>query len=326
MAGRGQRASKELDGRYSRSATNTVRREQVSEIQRLRLLAAMAEVCAEFGAGNATVAQIVERSGVSRRTFYEQFVDREDCFLAAFDQTVERIARVVLPAYRQPARWHERIRAGLTALLQFLESERRAGQLVVVAALGAGPKALERRRRVLAQMVSAVEEGRGEGNGSGADPPPLTDEGLVGGALSIIHARLVGDEDGSLVELVNPLMSMIVLPYLGATLARSELDRTIAGTHRGTARTSVDPLRNLDMRLTYRTVRVLLAAGAHPGASNRQVADAAGIRDQGQVSKLLARLRRLGLVENVGAERANGRPNVWMLTERGAEVRRGISP
>jgi hypothetical protein len=83
------------------------------------------------------------------------------------------------------------------------------------------------------------------------------------------------------------------------------------------------------MRLTYRTIRVLLAIGAlggrgsHP--SNRQVADAAGIRDQGQISKLLARLQHLGLIDNAGESRAKGEPNKWTLTERGSKVREAIS-
>ena len=74
------------------------------------------------------------------------------------------------------------------------------------------------------------------------------------------------------------------------------------------------------MRLTYRTVRVLMAVAAHPGSSNRAVGDEAGIADQGQISKLLARLKRLGLVENSRDGQANGLANVWTLTERGREV------
>ena len=65
----------------------------VAEIQRARMITALVEVAGERGAGGVTVAHIVARSGVSRRTFYELFDDREDCFLAAFDQAVERGAR-----------------------------------------------------------------------------------------------------------------------------------------------------------------------------------------------------------------------------------------
>jgi DNA-binding MarR family transcriptional regulator len=83
------------------------------------------------------------------------------------------------------------------------------------------------------------------------------------------------------------------------------------------------------MRLTYRTVRVLMAVAALGGRgsypSNRAVADGAGIKDQGQISKLLARLKGLGLIERTGGEPARGGPNAWRLTEKGREVYGAIS-
>ncbi|MGH2832303.1 MAG: MarR family transcriptional regulator, partial [Solirubrobacteraceae bacterium] len=88
---------------------------------------------------------------------------------------------------------------------------------------------------------------------------------------------------------------------------------------------SKDPLRDLQMRLTYRTVRVLLAIAAAPAKSNREVGAAAGIEDQGQISKLLSRLERLGLIENAGAGQVRGSPNAWELTGRGLEVERLVA-
>jgi DNA-binding MarR family transcriptional regulator len=85
-----------------------------------------------------------------------------------------------------------------------------------------------------------------------------------------------------------------------------------------------DPLRDLDMRLTYRTVRVLIAISAHPAASNRKIADTAGISDQGQISKLLLRLHNLGLIHNEGDGPAKGEPNAWQLTPKGQEVEQAI--
>jgi AcrR family transcriptional regulator len=116
-------------GQNGQSGTVPVGREHVSDIQRARMLAAMVEVASERGAVNVTVAHVVARSGVSRRTFYEIFQDREDCFLAAFDDGIVRIANEVIPAYEAAGRtqrahsWREKIRAGLTALLQILDDE-----------------------------------------------------------------------------------------------------------------------------------------------------------------------------------------------------------
>jgi AcrR family transcriptional regulator len=300
------------------------------------MLSAIVEVASERGAAGVTVAHVVARSGVSRRTFYELFSDREDCFLAAFDDGIARIANEVIPAYEDDGRtqgapgtqrahsWREKIRAALVALLQLLDYEPGMGRLVIVETLGAGPKALELRRRVLAQVITAVDEGRLEAKGSDG-PPPLTAEGIVGGVLAVLHGRLLEKNPGRLIELAGPLMGMIVLPYMGPAAARKELDRPVPKASARPRPVNSDPLRELEMRLTYRTVRVLMAIGAHPGVSNRRVGDAAGISDQGQISKLLKRLRRLGLIENKGAGAARGEPNAWTLTERGREVHGAIS-
>jgi AcrR family transcriptional regulator len=303
---------------------NGLAREQVAEIQRARMLAAMVELVAEHGAGNVPVAHIVARSGVSRRTFYEIFSDRDDCFLAAFDAAVGRIASVVVPAYRGPSRWRERVRAALTAALGFLDDELCLGRLLVVESLAAGPRALEQRQRVFARIVDAIDEGRGEAK-KDSERAPLTAEGIAGAVCSVIHSRLVENGEGGLIELVNPLMSMIVLPYLGAAAARSELERPVPTRGERSPRSAADPLRELGMRLTYRTVRVLMTVAANPGSSNRVVADDSGIADQGQISKLLARLHGLGLIANTGAGApARGEPNAWVLTGKGWEIRNAI--
>jgi AcrR family transcriptional regulator len=75
----------------------------------------MAEVVTERGLAAATVATVVARAGVSRRTFCELFADREECFIAAFDHASGLAAAAVRPEYERPGSWRERIRAGLTA-------------------------------------------------------------------------------------------------------------------------------------------------------------------------------------------------------------------
>ncbi|MGC2374439.1 MAG: hypothetical protein WA484_11260, partial [Solirubrobacteraceae bacterium] len=197
------------------------------------------------------------------------------------------------------------------------------GRLLVVESAGAGAEALERRGRLIAGLVAVVDEGRDESK-LGREPSRLAAEGIVGGVLSILHTRLLAENDGSLQELTGPLMGMIVLPYLGGVAARRELERAIP--HRGeTPRAgSMDPLRDLGMRLTYRTVRVLMTVAEHPGSSNRQVGEASGIQDQGQISKLLSRLHRLTLIENTGIGPARGAPNAWTLTAKGQDIQTAL--
>jgi hypothetical protein len=199
------------------------------------------------------------------------------------------------------------------------------GQLLVVGSLGAGQRPLERRRRGIAQIIALVDEGRAEFK-AGEELPSLTAEGIVGGAVAIVHARLVGEKGTPLLALVNPLMSMIVMPYLGPAAARKELERAVPKSRVRVAQVSEHPLRDLDMRLTYRTVRVLMSVGdlgehgSYP--SNREVGEAAGIADQGQISKLLGRLTRLGLIHNKGLAPGKGAPNAWALTAKGQQLER----
>ncbi len=284
----------------------------------------MTELTCERGAGNVTVAHVVARAGVSRRTFYEVFEDREACLLAALDDALARASRCVLDVYDAGAKWDVRVRSALIALLGFLDVERGAGWLLIVGSLGAGPAALDRRKRVLAQVIAVIDEGREEAK-RGDGPPPLTGEGLVGGVLSVLHDRLLSDSSAGLVGLAGQLMGMIVLPYLGPAATRSELERPTPAREMARPRVEGNPLRELRMRLTYRTVMVLTAVAAQPGGSNRQVADAAGITDQGQISKLLARLQGLGLIANTGVGSMRGAPNAWTLTEKGWEVENAIT-
>jgi AcrR family transcriptional regulator len=299
-------------------------RNRISEIQRQRLLAGMAEVAAERGAGSVTVAHIVARSGVSRRTFYELFSDREDCLLAALDQAIAHASAAVLPAYDEGGgRWRERIGAALGALLEFFDEKPAMARLCVVESLGAGPQALERRTAIVRVLIRAVEEGREEAR-PGKKAPPLTAEGVVGAVLAVIHARLLERNRKPLSPLTPALMSMIVHPYLGQSVAEKELHKPAPQIQTKTRPRTGDPLDGLDMRLTYRTVRVLIAIAANPHASNRGVASAAGIADQGQISKLLTRLQSLGLIHNRGQGHLKGAPNAWALTPKGQEVEHSI--
>jgi AcrR family transcriptional regulator len=317
---------------------------QVAQIQRARILAAMFDVATELGAANVSVAHVVERSGVSRRTFYEVFSDREDCFLAAFEDALAFASQRVLSAYGAEGRWSERVRAGLVALLSFLDEEPVIGRLLIVESLSGGAKTIARREEVLAQLAAAVDEGRtpkgilkgrtaGAGSASIRDLPVLTAEGLVGGALSIIHARIAHPDGAPLLDLTNVLVSMIVLPYLGPGAVRKELERPVKAARasipggaedRRDASLLMDSFKGAGMRLTYRTVRVLLAVAEHTGASNRVVGETAGISDQGQISKLLGRLARLDLISNTGLGPGQGAPNAWTLTETGRQLTQSI--
>ncbi len=297
------------------------------------MLSAAAEVVSEVGYPGMSTGRVSARAGVSRKTFYDLFADREECFLAVFDDTVAQIAAAAAVAYESEGGWREKVRAGLSSVLECIGDEPGLGALVVVDALGAGPRVLQCRARWLETLASIVDQGRTEvktGVGPLADPgrSALTAEGVIGAVFSVVHARLLERDERPLLELLNPLMAIIVLPYLGAAAAKQELARPRPRAPRAPSRTAGDPLAGLNMRITHRTLLVLaaIATQAARGSSpcNREVAEGAGITDPGQISKLLGRLERLGLIQNNGDGHALGERNAWTLTARGEEVEQAI--
>jgi len=193
------------------------------------------------------------------------------------------------------------------------------GGYCVADALGAGGDVLRRRDEVIEALVDAVDEGRLIARSPKA-LSRLTAEGLVGAVFSILHSRLTAERRHPLTGLQGELMSIVVRPYLGPAAAAAELKRPLPEPPTPSSTQDTDMLRKLGIRWTYRTIRALSAIASEPGSSNRQIATAAGVVDQGQISKLLSRLQRLGLVENEGGPSYRGEPNAWRLTEKGKEV------
>jgi AcrR family transcriptional regulator len=303
---------------------------QVVEIQRSRMLAAAARAVEELGYTRATVAHITRRAKVSRRTFYELFRNREECLLAALEDVVERIRREVAVAGLEGEPWRERIRGGLWVILSFFDREPVFARFCVVQAMRGSQAVLERREEILQDLARVIDEGRGEGT-RGEECPPLTAEGLVGAGFALVYARLLRKDSEPLTGLLGDLMGMIVLPYMGPAAVRREQARPAPTPVKAPVRRvpaaagpEVDVLAGIPMRLTYRTMRVLEAIADAPGISNRGVGLCAEIADQGQISKLLSRLERLGLAANGGEGHAKGEPNAWTLTPMGREVAQTI--
>jgi AcrR family transcriptional regulator len=315
--GRGARARDAPDGR------------------RRAILRALAEIVAERGIGGLTLTDALARAGVTRRAFHGLFADIDEALLEAFDLGVTLAGERIAPAYSASVRWRDAIRPALAELLRFLDDEPALGRLCVLHSLSGGPPDLRRRRaEVQAQLCEIVDRGRGERAGNGAEPPAVVAEGVVGAVVAVVQARLLAQDapdarerdSGPTIELFGALMSFIVLPYMGSSAARRELSRpppppcgAVAG-----------PLGEVagvghEMRLTYRTRRVLEAIASYPGASNREIAERAGIVDQGQISKLLARLQRAGAIVNLGETPPRGAPNAWRLTKLGESVRHEVA-
>jgi AcrR family transcriptional regulator len=310
----------------------TSARGQVYEMQRARLIAAAAPVVDDLGWSGVTVADIACRARVSRRTFYDLFANREECLLAMLDNTVRSVEQDLARADLKGASWVERVRTGLWTILCFLDRDPVLARVCVVQSARGTRRVLEARERLLARLASVLEAGSAQ-SARAAQTPALTAEGLTGAALAIVYKRLLNGERTPLTDLHGELLGMIVLPYLGSAAASRErkrpAPRSTPPAHpdtilSGTARQE-DPLRGIPMRLTYRTARVLQTAARHPGQSNRLIGEGAGLTDQGQISKLLARLQRLGLLTNTGQGQARGESNAWDLTPLGERVTEQLS-
>src|SRR3954452_13087236 len=110
--------------------------------QRERMLAAVVDAVAETGFAEMTVADVVARAGVSRRTFYEHFDDKLDCFLAAYQERADALFREVEEAVRA-AEPRDRLRTGLDAYLERLAAEPTFARVLTIDILAAGPRALD---------------------------------------------------------------------------------------------------------------------------------------------------------------------------------------
>ncbi len=294
----------------------------VSELQRARLLDATFAVVCEQGYRGMAVRAVAERAGVSSKTFYDLFSDREDCFLAAFDHGVEQLAAQARPAFEGERDWVVGIRGGLGVLLGLLDREPALRRLVFVEALAAGPRVLERRAQLLGELSGVIEEGQA-GARAGSRLPGLISEGVVGGAFGVIHARLLEVHPEPLSGLLGELMAMIVLPYRGRAASARELARPITPSGGRAIEDRPAPLigtlNPVDFRLTVRSQTVLAVVAERPGLSNQRVSELAGISDQGQISRLMMRLQEQGLVENTREQSNQGHSKAWRLTAEGED-------
>lgn len=197
------------------SGRHNLPRELVVNSQRDRLLDSMAGSCAEKRYAEVSVADVVDRAGVSRSTFYEIFPDKEACFLAAYDAILGRFVAEVIRATRDPGlEWPDQIEAGIETCLQFFAAEPAFARMCIVDMFSAGESALERYRSAVRMLSAFVDRGR-RGMEDGDQVPASVAGMVVGGAVVVIRARIVDDRTAMLPEVGPDLVYSILVPYLG---------------------------------------------------------------------------------------------------------------
>jgi AcrR family transcriptional regulator len=194
-------------------------REYVAQNQRERLLASLAACLEESGYDGTTVSTIGKRAGVSKSDFYKQFESKDACFVAAYDDSVERIRERVLAACEETEGWAAGVLAALTALLDLLVAEPAQAGLVLVEGLRAGRGVYDRYQVALQSFVPYLSDGAPAPPG-GEPPPEATDEAVVGGIASLLARRVLAGETARLGELLPEIAEFALTPYLGATEAR----------------------------------------------------------------------------------------------------------
>jgi AcrR family transcriptional regulator len=226
-------AGEETGERYRRLPTGAhgLDPEEVQRDQRERLRDALIELIASRGYQAVRILDLTKLARVSRPTFYSLYADKEELFLAAYDDIAARTAQTVLQAYAVEGSQSERILAGMRAFGELAAAKPDAVSLLVLGAFGAGAKALERRNRTLEALEESIRASRDRASartaGAGArrarkaEGEDLTVKIILGGIREVTAARLRGGRTGELPGLSEQLTAWAASypPKLPAGLA-----------------------------------------------------------------------------------------------------------
>lgn len=194
----------------------------VSSPKRQMILEGMLEVVGRHGYEAASVRMVLDRTGLYRQAFYDNFADKDACYLEAFDFGVARLEAIASAAAADQESWQGRLRSGLGALLEALDSDPDLGRALFVEVHAAGPEGLQRRSRAMKRVTDFIDSARHASEGS-ESPPAIAAEGIVAGMHAVVHARLAANEEGGFRELLPEFMYFAVLPYFGSDVADVEM-------------------------------------------------------------------------------------------------------
>jgi AcrR family transcriptional regulator len=187
--------------------------------QRKRILAAVAEVVSKRGYQASSVELIAERAGMTKKTFYAYFPNREEALLACLDGAAEEARRRILEAMAGRDEWPEQIRAGLATFLDYVAAEPALARTCLVETMGAGTRALDRYENALRSFTPLLRGGREQRQGA-APLPDILEDTLVGGVVWMIHQRLLRGEAAEVPALLPRMLKFVYTPYLGEARAR----------------------------------------------------------------------------------------------------------
>jgi AcrR family transcriptional regulator len=188
----------------------------VAENQRERLLNGIVEAVAEHGYNATTIAAITAAAKISRRTFYEYFEGKEDCFAAAYEMIEAHVLDSMLTAPGAAEPWPDRVRARLAALLDVLSRDSAVARCFLIEPLAAGGEVATRYREAMQLLAAALRP----------EPPPtelnmeVRDQALIGGIATLIVRRLNTTGAQRLPDLLPDLVELALAPYVGREEAK----------------------------------------------------------------------------------------------------------
>jgi AcrR family transcriptional regulator len=198
-----------------------------SETRRQLILEAMVRVVGRQGYKATSVADVIAEADVSRTTFYKHFDDKHECFLAAYDMVTERVLDEVIANCNGEQTWLERVRIGLTTIVEMFAFDPQLARTAIVEVAAAGADARQRHWNAITRFTEFLEDGEElAGDRELPDNIALMAAGAVSG---LIFDELLTGRAERLPQLLPDLLFALLVPYIGPGAATEEMRRAAAG-------------------------------------------------------------------------------------------------
>jgi AcrR family transcriptional regulator len=198
-----------------------------TETRRQSILEAMVRVVGRKGYKATSVADVIAEADVSRTTFYKHFEDKHDCFLAAYDMATERVVAEVIASCDGEQDWLERVRTGLTTIVELFALDPELARTAIVEVAAAGADARQRHWNAVNRFTEFLEDGK---EMAGGRELPENIALMAAGAVSgLIFDELLTGRAERLPQLLPDLLFALLVPYIGPGAATEEMRRAAAG-------------------------------------------------------------------------------------------------
>jgi hypothetical protein len=202
-----------------------------TQLERERLLDAMLEEMVESGPQGAEVEAALRRAGLDGEEWLAEFLDKDSCLFAAYEQLTERLARRTGEGCSLGEDWPQRVRCGLEALLEELAGAPAVAALLIRAFPAIGPDARARYQEFVESFGPLLSGGR-ELSAAGAELPREVEMLAVGAAEAIVFEEIEAGRAAQLPSLAPAILFSLLVPFLGPEAASVEMKRASEAAER----------------------------------------------------------------------------------------------